>query len=68
MMANAIWIDDIIQRPVMRLRTSRPASRSDSVLEAASRARRPRPIVLPSRIPDTDSDSCTRLEMSAIDS
>ena len=67
MTANAIWIEDIIQRPVIRLRTSRSASRADS--SSNRRASSPaRPIVLPSRIPETESDSCTRLEMSAIDS
>ena len=34
MIANVIWIEAIIQRPAMRLRTSRPASRARLVLEA----------------------------------
>ena len=67
MTAKVIWIDDIIQRPVMRLRTSRSASRADSSSNRPANSS-VRPIVFPSRIPDTDSDSCTRLEMSAIDS
>ena len=42
----------------MRLRTSRPASRSDSVSKRSARSSA-RPIVLPSRIPETESDSWT---------
>ena len=67
MTANEVWIDAIIQRPAMRLRTSRSARRSDSVSKRPASSSE-RPIVLPSRIPETESDSCTRLEMSAIDS
>jgi hypothetical protein len=48
----------------MRWRTSRSASRCESVSKRSASSL-PRPIVLPSRIPETDSDSCTRLEMSA---
>ena len=66
MTANVVWIAAIIQRPVMRLRTSRPASRSDSA--SNRRARSPaRPIVFPSRIPETESDSWTSDETSASD-
>ena len=51
----------------MRLRTSSPARRCDSPSKrSASSAERP--IVLPSRIPETESDSWTSDEMSAIDS
>ena len=67
MIAKVIWIDCISQRPVIRLRTSRSASRFDSPSNrSASSAERP--IVLPSRIPETESDSCTSEDMSAIDS
>ena len=64
MTANVVWIDAIIQRPAMRCRISSSESScdSDSNRSASSCVR---PIVLPSRIPDTDSDSWTRLEMSA---
>ena len=67
MTANEVWIDAIIQRPVIRLRTSRSARRPDSASKRRASSS-VRPIVLPSRIPDTESDSCTWLEMSAIDS
>ena len=65
MTANDVWIAAIIQRPAIRERTSRSARFSDSrsKREASSGER---PIVLPSRIPLTDSDSCTSEEMSAI--
>ena len=67
MTAKRVWIEAIIQRPVIRLRTSSSASRSDSS------SKRPAssalwPIVLPSRIPRTESDSCTSDEIEAIDS
>ena len=62
--AKLVWIDAITQRPAMRWRTSRSARRCESVSKRSASSL-PRPIVLPSRIPDTDSDSCTRLEMSA---
>ena len=64
MIEKLVWIDAITQRPAIRWRTSRSASRceSDSKRSASSFVR---PIVLPSRIPETESDSCTRLEMSA---
>ena len=51
----------------MRLLTSSPARRVDS-LSKRSASSGERPIVFPSRIPETDSDSCTSEEMSAIDS
>ena len=64
MTANVVWIIAIIQRPAMRWRTSRSASRCDS-LSNRSASSSERPIVFPSRTPETDSDSWTRLEMSA---
>ena len=67
MTEKLVWIEAITQRPAMRWRTSRSASRSDS-LSKRSASSSPRPIVLPSRIPLTESDSWTRLEMSASDS
>jgi hypothetical protein len=64
MIAKLVWIEAITQRPAMRWRTSRSASRSESPSKRSASSA-PRPIVLPSRIPETESDSCTRLEMSA---
>ena len=64
MTANVVWIAAIIQRPVIRLRTSRSARRRDSVENRSARSS-VRPIVLPSRIPETESDSWTIDEMSA---
>ena len=64
MTAKVVWIAAIIQRPVMRLRTSRSASREDSAPKRSARSSE-RPIVLPSRIPETESDSCTIEETSA---
>ena len=66
MIAKVIWIEAIIQRPVIRLRTSRSARRRDSPSKRSARSS-VRPIVLPSRIPETDSDSCTIDETSASD-
>ena len=66
MTANVIWIAAIIQRPVIRLRTSSSARRCDSVSNRSARSSE-RPIVLPSRIPDTESDSWTIEETSASD-
>ena len=66
MTANVIWIAAIIHRPVIRLRTSRSARRLDSAENRPARSAE-RPIVLPSRIPETDSDSCTIEETSASD-
>ena len=65
MTANEVWIDAMTQRPAIRERTSRSARRSDS-RSKRSAISGPRPIVLPSRIPLTESDSCTSDEMSAI--
>jgi hypothetical protein len=48
----------------MRLRTSVSAITSDSPVNRRARSS-PRPIVLPSRIPDTDSDSATSADRSA---
>ena len=50
----------------MRLRTSRPASRCDSVRKRSARSSA-RPIVFPRRIPETESDSWTIDETSASD-
>ncbi len=66
MIAKVIWIEAIIQRPVMRLRTSSWASRCDSPAKRSARSS-VRPIVLPRRIPETESDSCTIEETSASD-
>jgi len=62
--ANVNWIVAIIQRPAMRERTSRSAMSFDSVVNRLARSA-PRPIVLPSMIPDTDSDSATSADISA---
>ncbi len=67
MTAKLVWIEAITQRPAIRCRTSRSASRSDSPSKRSASSS-PRPIVLPSRIPLTESDSWTMLEMSASDS
>ena len=65
MAANAICTDAIRQRPAIRERTSRSASSPDSCSKRwASSAERP--IVLPSRIPETERDSSTSADMSAI--
>jgi hypothetical protein len=64
MIAKLVWIEAITQRPAMRWRTSSSASRSESDSKRSASSP-PRPIVLPSRIPETESDSWTRLEMSA---
>ena len=66
MIAKVIWIEAIIQRPVIRLRTSRSASRLDSPSKRSARSS-VRPIVFPSRIPETESDSCTIDDTSASD-
>ncbi len=65
MTANEVWIAAIIQRPAIRERTSRSARLADSPSKRSASSA-PRPIVLPSRIPLTDSDSCTSEDMSAI--
>ena len=67
MTAKLVWIIAITQRPAMRWRTSRSASVCDSPSNRSASSS-VRPIVLPSRIPETESDSWTRLEMSASDS
>ena len=58
------WIVAIIQRPAIRERTSRLAIPFDSSVNRPARSS-PRPIVLPSMIPDTDSDSATSALRSA---
>ncbi len=65
MTAKDVWIVAIIQRPAMRERTSRSASPADS-RSKRSASSAPRPIDLPSRMPDTLSDSWISEEMSAI--
>ena len=65
MTANDVWIVAIIQRPAMRDRTSSSARLSDSRAKRSARASL-RPIDLPSRMPETLSDSWTSDEMSAI--
>ena len=67
MTEKLVWIEAITQRPAIRCRTSRSASRSDSPSKRSASSS-PRPIVFPSRIPLTESDSWTMLEMSASDS
>ena len=62
--ANVNWIVAIIQRPAMRERTSRSAMPFDSPVNRSARSA-PRPMVLPSMIPDTDSDSATSADISA---
>ena len=65
MIAKLICTDAMRQRPAMRERTSRSASAADSPSKrSASSAERP--IDLPSRMPETDRDSSTSDEMSAI--
>ncbi len=55
----------IRQRPAMLARTSRPTSFSDSVAKFAVRESA-RPMVRPSRMPLTDSDSVTIADIEAI--
>ena len=64
MIAKLICTVDMRQRPAMRERTSRSASSLESE-EKRSTSSCERPIVLPSRIPDTDNDSSTSVDMSA---
>ncbi len=64
MIAKVIWIEAIIQRPVILLRTSSSASRFDSPAKRSARSS-VRPIVLPRRIPETESDSWTIEDTSA---
>ena len=62
--ANVNWIVAIIQRPAIRERTSRSAMSLDSPVKRPARSA-PRPIVLPSMIPETESDSATSADMLA---
>jgi hypothetical protein len=64
MIAKVIWMEAIIQRPVIRERTSSSARRFDSPAKRSARSS-VRPIVLPRRIPETESDSWTIDETSA---
>ncbi len=59
-----IWMVDCRQRPAMSARTSRSARPSDSRAKSAVSARE-RPMVRPSRMPLTDSDSCMIVEIAA---
>jgi len=59
-----IWIVDWRQRPAMFERTSRSDRVRDSVAKESA-SERERPMVWPSRIPLTDSDSVTIEEMVA---
>ena len=64
MIEKLICTTDMRQRPAIRDCTSSSASSADS--DSKRRPSSPaRPIVLPSRIPDTDSDSATSALMSA---
>ena len=64
MIAKLIWTVAIRQRPAIRACTSRSASSPDSSLKRRTSSGA-RPIVLPSRMPETDSDSSTSVDMSA---
>ena len=64
MTANVVWIEAITQRPAMRWRSSRSASRADSPRKR-SVSTSLWPIVLPSSTPETESDSSTSVERSA---
>ena len=64
MIAKLICTEAIRQRPAIRARTSRSASSLDSE-EKRLTSSDERPIVLPSRIPETESDSSTSVDMSA---
>ena len=64
MIAKLICTEAMRQRPAMRARTSRSASSLDSLVKRLVSSPE-RPIVLPSRMPDTDSDSSTSVDMSA---
>ena len=64
MTEKEVWMDAITQRPAMRCRTSSSASPADS-RSKRSASSSPRPIVFPSRIPETESDSSTSADMSA---
>ena len=64
MIAKLICTEAMRQRPAMRVRTSSSASSRDSPPKRRTSSGA-RPIVLPSRMPDTDSDSSTSVDMSA---
>ena len=64
MTANVVWISAMTQRPAIRDCTSRRARSADWAVKR-SPSSSVRPIVRPSRIPETDSDSWTSAEMSA---
>jgi hypothetical protein len=64
MIEKAICTEAIRQRPAIRERTSRSASCADSAVKRSASSVE-RPIVLPSRMPLTLSDSSTSAEMSA---
>ncbi len=64
MIAKVICTVAIRHRPAIRWRTSIAASSCDSRANRSARSP-PRPIVLPSSIPETDSDSSTSEERSA---
>ena len=64
MIAKLIWTVDMRQRPAIRDRTSRSARCADSAVKRCASSSE-RPIVLPSRMPETDSDSSTSELMSA---
>ena len=66
MIEKVAWIEAIIQRPAMRWRSSSSASRRLSWLKLSVSSLL-LPIVLPSRTPETESDSSTSDEMSASD-
>ncbi len=60
-----IWIVDCRQRPAMLARISRSTRPRDSAANRSVSAWE-RPIVRPSRIPETDSDSSTMADIAAI--
>src|SRR5205085_7342002 len=64
MIAKVICTVAMRQRPAMRARTSMSASSPDSLLNCCTSSDE-RPIVLPSRMPETESDSSTSVDMSA---
>ena len=65
MIEKLICTSDMRQRPAMRDCTSSSASSADSASKRCASSLE-RPIVLPSRMPETDSDSATSALMSAI--
>ena len=64
MIAKLICTEAMRQRPAMRERTSMSASSLDSPPKRRTSSGE-RPIVLPSRMPETDSDSSISVDMSA---